>query len=66
MIYCLVYSFTNVFTYFNDYLMCRSVGASVGGLKVGGVGIMILITAVAIAIKVTSTSTLCLECGGVF
>ena len=29
-----VYSFTNVFTYFNDYLMCRSTGADVGGLKV--------------------------------
>ena len=29
-----VYSFTNVFTYFNDYLMCRSTGADIGGLKV--------------------------------
>ncbi|XP_065912076.1 peroxisomal membrane protein PEX16-like isoform X2 [Dysidea avara] len=29
----LVYACTNLFTYFNDYLMCRSVGASLGGAK---------------------------------
>ena len=32
-----VYSLTNVFTYFNDYLMCRSTGANIGGLKVSKV-----------------------------
>ena len=34
MIHIVVYACTNLFTYFNDYLMCRSVGASLGGAKV--------------------------------
>jgi len=32
--YYIVYSFTNLFTYLNDYLMCRSTGANIRGLKV--------------------------------
>jgi len=34
MIHTVVYACTNLFTYFNDYLMCKSVGTSLGGTKV--------------------------------
>ena len=65
-----VYSFTNVFTYFNDYLLCRSTGADIGGLKVRlkcSLQYKELVAAVvAIAIKVTSTSAVCTEHSGVF